>query len=254
MIQVEKVIVEEIPMLVVGKQDLKNIPLPGLIFLHGFMSAKEHNLHYAYLLAERGFRVFLPEAIMHGERGEDYSETVMSKSFWKIVLTSIKELPKIKHYITEYGYVIHDRVALGGTSMGAITTLGALTQYNWIKAAVSMMGTPAYKDFAQRQLNEFAKQGIDLGYSEEEKEAIFNDLAKYDLSMQPEKVNGRPLFIWHGESDPVVPISGIRSFVESGASLFKDEQITYMPDKHAGHAVTRKGLLEAVNWIEEKII
>ena len=79
-------------------------------------------------------------------------------------------------------------------------------------------------------------------------------MAKYDLSIQPEKLNGRPLFVWHGESDPVVPISGIHSFVESGASLFKDEQITYMPDKYAGHAVTRKGLLEAINWIEEKVI
>ena len=254
MILVEKVYVEDIPTLVVGKQDLKNIPLPGFIFLHGFMSAKEHNLHYAYLLAERGFRVFLPEAIMHGERGEDYSETVMAKSFWKIVLTSINELPKIKHYITEYGYVIHDRVALGGTSMGAISTLGALTQYNWIKAAVSMMGTPAYKQFAEEQLNEFAKQGIDLGYSETEKEAVFHDLVKYDLSVQPEKVNGRPLFIWHGEKDPVVPISGIQSFVKNGITLFNEGQITYMTDKHAGHAVTRKGLLEAVNWIEENIV
>ena len=254
MILVEKVYVEDIPTLVVGKQDLKNIPLPGFIFLHGFMSAKEHNLHYAYLLAERGFRVFPPEAIMHGERGEDYSETVMAKSFWKIVLTSINELPKIKHYITEYGYVIHDRVALGGTSMGAISTLGALTQYNWIKAAVSMMGTPAYKQFAEEQLNEFAKQGIDLGYSETEKEAVFHDLVKYDLSVQPEKVNGRPLFIWHGEKDPVVPISGIQSFVKNGITLFNEGQITYMTDKHAGHAVTRKGLLEAVNWIEENIV
>ncbi len=252
MIQVEKVIAGEIPMLVVGKQDLKNIPLPGFIFLHGFMSAKEHNLHYAYLLAERGFRVFLPEAIMHGERGEDYSEKVMAKSFWKIVLTSIKELEKIRHHITEYGYVIPDRIALGGTSMGAITTLGAITQYSWIKAAVSMMGTPAYQDFAQAQLNEFANQGIDLGYSEAQKEAIFNDLQKYDLSLQPEKLHGRPLFVWHGEKDPVVPISGIRSFVSG--PLFEKGQVTYITDKHAGHAVTRKGLLEAVNWIEEKIV
>ncbi len=254
MIQVEKVNIGEIPMLVVGKQDLKNIPLPGFIFLHGFISAKEHNLHYAYLLAERGFRVFLPEAVMHGERGEDYSEKVMAKSFWKIILTSINELPEIKHYITEHGYTIHDRVALGGTSMGAITTLGAITQYSWIKAAVSMMGTPAYQDFAQAQLNEFAKQGIDLGYSEAQKEAIFDDLQKYDLSIQPEKLNGRPLFIWHGEKDPVVPITGIRSFVNSSMPLFKDDQVTYITDKHAGHAVTRKGLLEAVNWIEGKIV
>ncbi|KMY45367.1 hypothetical protein AC622_14990 [Bacillus sp. FJAT-27916] len=249
MIQIEKVTVEDVPMLIIGKQDLKNIPLPGFIFLHGFMSAKEHNLHYAYLLAERGFRVFLPDAIMHGERGGDYSEEVMSKSFWKIILSSIKELPKIKHYITEYGYVIHDRIALGGTSMGAITTFGALTQYEWIKAAVSMMGTPAYQDFTHGML----KQGLE-GISEAEVKETLDALTKYDLSLQPEKLNGRPLFIWHGEKDPVVPIAGIRTFLESQARHFKDEQVTYVTDEQAGHAVTRKGLLEAVNWIEEKVI
>jgi len=30
---------------------------PIVIFLHGFQSAKEHNLHYAYQLVQKGIRV-----------------------------------------------------------------------------------------------------------------------------------------------------------------------------------------------------
>ncbi|MDI5791688.1 hypothetical protein PO124_35075 [Bacillus licheniformis] len=31
--------------------------------------------------------------------------------------------------------------------MGGIVTLGALTQYEWITTAVSLMGSPAYVEF-----------------------------------------------------------------------------------------------------------
>ena len=44
------------------------------IFLHGFTSAKEHNLHYAYNLAKKGIRVLLPDAHLHGVREENLDE------------------------------------------------------------------------------------------------------------------------------------------------------------------------------------
>ena len=254
MIQIEKVYVEHIPMLIVGKQDMNNVPIPGFIFLHGFTSAKEHNLHYAYLLAEKGYRVFLPEAYLHGEREDEDKKKDLSSSFWKIVINSIKELHLIKKYITEHGLAIHDCIGVGGTSMGAITTLGALTQYDWIRVGVSMMGNPAYKEFAEHQLKEFAKQGIDLGFTEEEKLKVFRSLEELDLSLQPEKIKDRPLFFWHGEKDPVVPIEGGRAFVEKQQEKIDSGRITYITDKTAGHAVTRKGLLEAVNWIEDHLV
>ena len=254
MIKVEKVYVEHIPMLIVDKQDLNNVPIPGFIFLHGFTSAKEHNLHYAYLLAEKGYRVFLPEAYLHGEREDTETKKSLSDSFWKIVISSIKELNLIKKYITEHGLTIHDCIGVGGTSMGAITTLGALTQYDWIRVGVSMMGTPAYKEFAEYQLSEFEKQGIELGFTDEEKLKVLNNLEELDLSLQPEKLNNRPLFFWHGEKDPVVPITGSRAFIDKHEEKVESGLITYISDKTAGHAVTRKGLLEAVNWIEEKLV
>ena len=254
MIKVEKVYVEHIPMLIVDKLDLNNVPIPGFIFLHGFTSAKEHNLHYAYLLAEKGYRVFLPEAYLHGEREDTEMKESLSNSFWNIVISSIKELHLIKKYITEHGLAIHDCIGVGGTSMGAITTLGALTQYDWIRVGVSLMGNPAYKEFAEYQIHEFEKQGIDLGFSEEEKLNVLNKLEKLDLSYQPEKLNNRPLFFWHGEKDTVVPITGSRAFVEKLEEKVESGLITYISDKTAGHAVTRKGLLEAVNWIEDKLV
>ena len=95
MIIVEKETMVEIPTLHVVEADLKDLSdIPTVFFLHGFTSAKEHNLHVAYLLAEQGIRVILPDALHHGEREDDVSnnEKKLALSFWEIVLTSIGEL------------------------------------------------------------------------------------------------------------------------------------------------------------------
>lgn len=63
MIIVEKKIVANIPLLEVVQKELLDQAVPTVFFFHGFTSAKEHNLHYAYLMAEKNIRVVLPELI-----------------------------------------------------------------------------------------------------------------------------------------------------------------------------------------------
>ena len=70
---VTKEVWKQIPLLHIYKEEM-NENTPVVIFLHGFMSAKEHNLHYAYQLVEKGVRVILPDAYLHGERNENLSE------------------------------------------------------------------------------------------------------------------------------------------------------------------------------------
>ncbi len=49
---VEKEVWGNIPLLHIHNDDM-NEETPVVIFLHGFMSAKEHNLHYAYQLVKK---------------------------------------------------------------------------------------------------------------------------------------------------------------------------------------------------------
>lgn len=53
MIIVDKKIVANIPLLEVVQKELLDQAVPTVFFFHGFTSAKEHNLHYAYLMAEK---------------------------------------------------------------------------------------------------------------------------------------------------------------------------------------------------------
>jgi uncharacterized protein len=244
-----------IPSLHVVKEEKIKEKLPLVMFIHGFTSAKEHNLHFGYLLAEAGFRVILPDALYHGEREEKRTEQELQFSFWNIVLNEIEEIAKIKDELASRNLIDEQRIGLAGTSMGGITTFGALTQYPWIKAAVSLMGTPCYEAFFQLQIDEIRKRGLQLPLSEEELKAEMKRLAAYDLSLQPEKLKGRPLFIWHGQLDQVVPYHYTYEFYEKIKPLYAQNEanLKFISDDKAGHKVTREAFLETVKWFRQHV-
>lgn len=256
MIIIEHSKIGDIPYLHVVQKGKLEDKLPFIIFVHGFESAKENNLHYAYLLANRGFRVVLPEALNHGERNPGLSEVEMNLQFWDAVTNTIDELAVIKDHFDRENKIDRERIGLAGTSMGGIITLGALTQYPWIKAAVSLMGMPYYEQFAKVQIQQLEKNGLKLPYSEEEKEAVFQHLRKYDLSFQLEKLARRPLLFWHGEKDAVVPHSFSYKFYESIQSIYGEdsEKIMFISDEKAGHKVSTEGVLQLVAWFEKHLL
>lgn len=224
---------------------------PVIFFFHGFMSAKEHNLHYAYLLAEKGFNVILPDAAYHGERSDGSDETVMSTRFWQIVIRSIEEFGAMKQELVSQGYAAEDHIGAAGTSMGGITTLGALKRFEWIHTGVSLMGSPAYVGFAKAQIQHFERNGFKLPMSEEEVDEQLKVLEEYDLSLHPEKLNNRPLMFWHGKADTVVPYEPTYAFFKSiHQSYDKKERLKFITEETEGHKVTRKGLLETVKWFD----
>ncbi|MCM3160926.1 prolyl oligopeptidase family serine peptidase [Metabacillus litoralis] len=252
MIIVEKLHIENIPALHIVKQSLQDTKTPFVIFVHGFTSAKENNLHYAYYLAEKGMRVILPEALYHGERSENYDTKELSLNFWKIVLNEIKEVDMIKEYFEQKQLIDSERIGLAGTSMGGITTLGALTQYEWIKAAVSLMGSPCYTTLLKGQLYSLQQSGVEVPLSNEEIEEQLTHLQPFDLSLQKEKLQNRPLLFWHGERDNVVPFAPTYQFYKEITPMYEaqPEKLRFIADPLADHKVSREGTLALVEWFE----
>lgn len=255
MILVEKKCIQHIPVLHIVKQKQFSDRMPLIVFLHGFTSNTERNMHYAYLFAEKGFRVIMPEAIYHGTRNKGLSETELSYRFWEIVITSIEELSTIKQELVEQGLVDPARIGVAGTSMGGITTLGAMAKYEWIKAGVSLMGNPSFEEFALWQLNEIEKRGVQIGISQEQVSDLLNQLKQYDLSLQPEKLNNRPLLFWHGRLDPVVPYQAAFHFYEQNRKSYEgtNEMFEFITDENAGHNVSNAGVEATANWFDKHI-
>ncbi|CAM3099966.1 prolyl oligopeptidase family serine peptidase [Filibacter tadaridae] len=240
----------EIPVLHIVQEEWMNHDVPVVIFLHGFMSAKEHNLHYAYNLAKNGIRVILPDAHLHGARSEKLDEVQLSLRFWEVVLTSIEDVSFLREELLKRGFLSTAKLGVGGTSMGGITALSCLTVYEWIDAASIMMGTPGPVQLAKAQMAQFERQGFTLPVTDEERRALLDTISIFDMTKHADAMNRRPIFFWHGKKDSTVPFEPTYHFYEAMKKDYVDapDQIEFMVDETAGHAVSRTGMLRSTDW------
>ncbi|WP_034743373.1 esterase [Halalkalibacter wakoensis] len=254
MITIKNETIAQVPSLHVVKDTLRNEQsTPTIFFFHGFTSAKENNLHVAYLLAQKGFRVFLPDALYHGEREIEQHSENRDLAFWEIILTSIQELDAMRSELKEKGLLCEDKLGVIGTSMGAITMFGALTQYPWIKTAVSFMGTAYYETFAYGLLETAQRRGLLV--EESLQEDMLKKIKPFDLSKQLDKLDGRPLFMWHGKADEVVPYPLSEQFYNELTTTYKQtpDNLQFMAEEKVGHKVSRTAVLKSIDWFEQHL-
>jgi len=243
----------EIPVLHVVEATKKEEALPTVVYFHGFTSAREHNLPIAYLLAEKGYRVILPDSQYHGVREMDASKEKKQVSFWNIVMNNVVELEGLKEALDKKDIILNERFGIAGTSMGGITTSAALAQYPWIKTAAILMGSPKITTYAKTLVDSFRKTG-NLPITDEMIEELYEKIQQYDLSLQPEKLNNRPLLFWHGENDAVVPFDHSYTFYEDVVKLYRNkEDIHFIKEANQDHKVSRHAILETVHWFEKHL-
>ncbi|SDJ44344.1 prolyl oligopeptidase family serine peptidase [Salimicrobium halophilum] len=254
MITVQRELWKGIPVLHVTEAAKQEEPLPVFTYFHGFTSAKEHNLPQAYLLAEKGYRVLLPDSLYHGEREENLHQQQLNLKFWDIVYQNLKELQTLYDELEIRGLLEEGRFGVGGTSMGGITTAAALTMYPWIDVSCVMMGSPKPVEFSKKLIEDVRASGAELPVSDEELESLYRALSTIDLSLQPEKLKSRPLFMWHGDADPVVPFTHGYDFYHEVESMYENKQaIRHVKEPGRDHKVSRFAILRMVDWLQKML-
>ncbi|GEL76899.1 alpha/beta fold hydrolase [Tenuibacillus multivorans] len=254
MIVIDNIKIKEIPTLIVAEQDQLNHPLPTLIYFHGFTSAKEQDLAQAYLLAEKGYRVLLPDSMHHGNRQTISDPNRIQLDFWNIVLQNLDDLQQLYLYLKEHDLLLEDRIGIAGTSMGGITVAAALTQFEWIKTAGLMMGSAKISDMAVYLLKGIEQQGIEIPMTKEQIDDQLQSLKAIDLSHQLEKLNHRPIFLWHGENDHVVPFEHSVSFVEALKNAhYPEDRYQYITEPNRDHKVSLEAKLALRDWLLEHL-
>lgn len=240
----------DVPLLHVHHQKMSE-ETPVAIFIHGFGSAKEHNLHFAYQLVEKGVRVILPDSHLHGERAQQQMQGEnLEPAFWEIVTTTVNEVGFIHEQLHNRNLLAHNKIALAGTSMGGIVTTGCLRKYDWIQTAGVCMGATSYSRFAAYQLQQFEKQGIQLPFTDEQLQHILQQLATYDLENSDDVLQKVPTIFWHGKKDTVVPFEmSYPYFKEHGHQTISK----YLVDEKAGHAVPRQAMLAVTDWLAQHL-
>lgn len=246
MLTIEKCKIGEIPFLHVVNMTNEMQSIPLIVFYHGYTGEKEYDLHYAYRLAEKGYRVVLPDAPYHGEREEQISFEERELKFWDIVIRSIHELEGIVEHFKAKGLVDEKKIAVSGVSMGGITALGAVKHYPWLTYAASLMGTPSYVEFATDQINKLKSEGK-MPLTEQQIEQHLTMLRKYDITDDLESVEGKNLFFWHGKKDSIVPFDGVEKICTQLSNT------TFYFEDEADHSVTKEGMKHFYQWITETL-
>jgi fermentation-respiration switch protein FrsA (DUF1100 family) len=219
-----------------GKKESK---LPVVFFYHGFTSSKLVNSYFAVALAQAGMRVIMPDAEQHGSRfnGDDAARRYQ---FWSILKQNIDEFSQLHKALCERYPIDEHRVAVGGASMGGMTALGIMARYPQVSCVACLMGSGYFISLGKSL---FPPQVLDL--------ESLNKLADYDISHQLEKAGNRPLMLWHGEEDDVVPAAETWRLQQALIEKGLDKQLLCLREPGVKHRITPSALEATSRFFSE---
>ncbi|WP_058959549.1 esterase [Type-E symbiont of Plautia stali] len=223
--------------------------LPTILFYHGFTSSKEVYSYFAVALAQAGFRVVMPDADMHGARYNGDTEARMTH-FWEILKQNIDEVSLLEAALREKDWIADERFAVAGASMGGMTALGAMVRYPQIHSVACMMGSGYFMQLSHTLFPPLVAR------TPEQKEtfaARLAPLAPYDPSQQLDKLANRPLLLWHGEADEVVPFAETVRLEKALREAALNEKMTYLSEKQIGHKITPSALTALVSFFKHQL-
>lgn len=248
MIEVARRHAGKYPVLELTDSESVDEALPLVFFYHGWEGCKEKVLTQGYEIARRGFRVVLPDAQYHGEREVNGPAKTHFMEFWQIIADSVSELPDIVNYYSRTVGIRDDFVGVSGLSMGGITTCAMMASYDWISAAVCLMGSPCPVEFARLLIATIPEAG---NVPQEIVDAQLNALKPVDLSLAPERIAGRPFHFWHGTADPMVPYKPTRSFYDEVKNEDYAANVTFTTTEGAVHKVSYETTVEMAGKFAE---
>ena len=249
-ITIERKLIHHIPVLELVETNKKNDRLPLAVVLHGITNQKEKGLEPGYELAKQGMRVIIPDAFLHGERKNEPYSGGKETEFWSIIWRSLEELPYlVDHYVTE-NLALNSRIHVTGLSMGAITTCMALVKYPWIYAGAALMGNPDPIGFTEWILSSHWVDGVeDNTVNKDDVIQLMAPFRELSLKEYPEKIAGRPFYIWHGTADKSVPFEQMDGFIKEIADEAYAKKINYNYAEGHGHKVPYEVFAEMAEFL-----
>lgn len=227
---------KQIPLLEFVDEKYVDQILPTIIYYHGWHSKKELVVTNSRKLAEKGFRVFAPDALNHGERLQEVS-TIPSYTFWQTIQANIVEFNQIVKHGASLGLIDPKNVGVAGVSMGGITASALLIANPEIVAGACLMGTPDILAY-QKMLVNYAKNNGNLMPDSFVKTLDFWHY--FDASTNIDRINNRPFFIWHDVQDPRIPFIQVKDFVKRAKGQPGTGQTIFVETNEYGHLLTPK--------------
>ena len=227
----------------------RSTPLPCIVFYHGFTSSSLVYSYFAVALAQAGFRVIMPDAAGHGARFNGDEQARMGR-FWQILQQSMQEFTALRAALRAENWLLEERLAVGGASMGAMTALGIMTQHPEVKCVASLMGSGYFTRLARTL---FPPCALDTPAHQEKFMHIIAPLAKWDVSQQLARLADRPLLLWHGQDDDVVPAAESFRLQQAMIQAGLDHNLTCQWQAGVRHRITPEALAATVSFFRQHL-
>ncbi|MDP9770192.1 esterase [Kosakonia cowanii] len=224
-------------------------PLPCVVFYHGFTSSKLVYSYFAVALAQAGFRVIMPDAPDHGARFSGNAERRL-RQFWQILQGNLEEFAALRDALHQRNLIEDNRLAVGGASMGGMTALGIMTRHPEVRCVASLMGSGYFTSLARTL---FPPLEFTNAAQQETFDAILAPLAKWEVTDQLERVADRPLLLWHGEADDVVPAAESFRLQQALADEQRDARLTTLWEAGVAHRITPQALEATVGFFSRHL-
>lgn len=219
-------------------------PLPCVIFYHGFASSKLVYSYFAVALAQAGFRVVMPDAPEHGARFSGNAQLRL-RQFWQILRGNLEEFSALHAALTRAGLIDNGRLAVGGASMGGMTALGIMTHHPEVRCVASLMGSGYFTTLAKTL---FPPLDVTTPEQQREFDAIVAPLAPWEVTGQLAQLADRPLLLWHGEEDDVVPAAESYRLQQALHEAGLDANLTWQWEAGVKHRITPQALDAATRF------
>lgn len=218
------------------------VPLPCVVFYHGFTSSSLVYSYFAVALAQAGFRVVMPDAPEHGARFGGDSQGRIHR-FWQILHQNMQEFTTLRAGIQAENWLLDGRLAVGGASMGGMTALGIMTRHREVKCGASLMGSGYFTGLARTLFPPLSPQNP---AQQAEFDNIIAPLREWEVTHQLERLADRPLLLWHGQEDDVVPAIETFRLQQALAAAKLDKHVTCLWAAGVRHRITPEALSATV--------
>ncbi len=209
-----------------------SLPAPTVLSVHGGPEGQARPLFNPTIqyLTNRGFAVL--ETNVRGSTG--YGTTYTHLDDIRKRMDSVADLDAAAQWLIDSGTAPADRIAVMGGSYGGFMVLAALTTYpeRW-RAAIELFGIANFVSFLE-QTGPWRRHLREAEYG-----SLAND-RNFLVSISPLHVADRivaPLLVFHGASDPRVPIGESEQIVETLQRLGRT--VEYVRYEHEGHGFVR---------------
>lgn len=230
---------------VLDVQPLFATEAPTLLYYHGWGSNKDENRFIATLFAYHGFRVVVPDAPLHGERGRlpQYYSAEGYEHFWEVITNAVEEADELIASMIEQKVADSRKITVVGSSMGGFVASGVFANDPMIKCLVNFNGAPAW------EVSEHTFRKWEGRPEAQEHELV--DIRKFDPMNKLDQLYPRPILLMHGERDSAVPIEGQHAFYQAALPYYVDasERLLLKVVPKLDHYVTTGMLEEAIEWL-----